>query len=73
MENKKVDLLSLAEKIGETVTQIITATTGIKKTFRGVITKTIEQGQFTKFETKDGRLVMINDKNVFSIEVFKED
>ena len=36
-------------------------------------TETIQQGQFTKFETTDGRLVMINDINVLSVEVFNED
>lgn len=59
-------------KLGKSVTQIITGTTGIKKTIRGVLTETIEQGQFTKFRTKDGRLVFVNDENVFCIEVFPE-
>jgi predicted ABC-class ATPase len=68
----KVDLKSSVEKQGKRVTQIVTALTGIKKTFRGVKTETIEQGQFTHFETEDGRLVLINDKNVAWVEVFKE-
>lgn len=67
-----MNLLSSAERKGNLVTQIITCTSGIKKTFRGIKTKTIEQGQFTKFETEDGRLIMVNDNNVFTIEVFKE-
>ncbi len=66
------NLKSSTEKKGKTVTQIITAITGVKKTVRGIKTETIEQGQFTKFETEDGRLVMVNDKNVFMIEVFSE-
>jgi len=57
---------------GSSVTQIITGISGIKKTFRGVISASIEQGQFTHFKTKDGRLVMVNDKNVMFVEVFKE-
>ncbi len=59
--------------MGKTVTQIITATTGVKKTVRGVITSTIEQGQFTKFKTLDGRMFYINDSNVFCIEIFPEE
>lgn len=72
-ELRKEDLKSSASKKGERVTQIITAVTGVKKTIRGIRTKTIEQGQFTKFETEDGRLVFINDSNVFCIEVFSEE
>ena len=68
----KPDLKSSVSKKGKTVTQIITGITGIKKTFRGVKTETIEQGQFTHFETEDGRLVMVNDKNVMFVESFKE-
>jgi hypothetical protein len=67
-----MNLKSSVIKKGKRVTQIITGITGIKKTFRGVKSETIEQGQFTHFETEDGRLVMVNDKNVIFIEVFKE-
>lgn len=67
-----IDLKSSAAKKGDVVTQIITSITGIKKTIRGIKTNTIEQGQFTKFETEDGRLIMVNDRNTFIIEVFKE-
>ena len=35
--------------------------------------ESVKQGQFTKLETKDGRYILINDKNVLCIEVFKED
>ena len=38
----------------------------------GVDTHSIKQGQFTKFETKDGRLVMVNDKNILCIEIISE-
>ena len=68
----QLSLLSSVEKKGKIVTQVITGITGIKKTFRGVKTETIEQGQFTHFETEDGRLVMVNDRNVMFVEVFKE-
>ena len=69
----KINLKSSVTKKGKTVTQIITGITGIKKTFRGVKSETIEQGQFTHFETEDGRLVLVNDNNVMFVEVFKED
>jgi hypothetical protein len=69
---KTVDLKSTVEEKGKTVTQIITFMGGTKKTIKGIITKTIVQGQFTKFETNDGRLVMINDANVLCVEVFTE-
>ena len=67
-----MDLKSSVEKQGETVTQIITFIGGSKKTIEGVITETITQGQFTKFMTKDGRYIMVNDSNVLCVEVFKD-
>ena len=72
VKKNATDLLSSAGRKGSTVTQIITCVTGIKKTFRGVLTKTIENGQFTKFETEDGRLILVNDQNVFCVEIFAE-
>lgn len=57
---------------GETVTQLITFKGGIKKTIRGVISKSIMQSDFTHFDTKDGRKVMVNNKNVLCIEIFSE-
>jgi hypothetical protein len=69
----EVDLRSSVQSKGELVTQIITFKDGVKKTFKGVKSKSIEQGQLTKFETEDGRLVMINDHNVLFIEIFSED
>lgn len=66
-----MDLKSSVAQKGKVVSQIITATSGVKKTIHGIKTDTIEQGQFTKFKTEDGRMILINDKNVFCIEVFK--
>jgi hypothetical protein len=68
-----IDLRSSVSGISDYVTQIIHFKDGVKRTFHGVITKTINQGQFTKFETKDGRFILINDKNVLCIEVFEEE
>ena len=58
---------------GKYVTQIIHFKGGYRKTIRGIDTDTIEQGQFTKFFTVDGRMVLINDPNVLMVEVFRED
>ncbi|MES2437325.1 MAG: hypothetical protein V4519_04945 [Patescibacteria group bacterium] len=70
---KEVDLKSSAGSQGKTTTQIVTFMGGTKKTIKGVISSTIMQGQFTKFNTTDGRLIMVNDPNVLCIEVFKEE
>jgi hypothetical protein len=68
-----IDLKSSVSTIGKTVTQIIHFKGGVKRTFHGVNTKTISQGQFTKFECDNGSFVMINDDNVLCIEIFSED
>lgn len=62
--------------MGKTVTQIIHFSNGNKRTFSGIITETIKQGEFTKMTPKDGRMLMINtanvDCNVDCIEIFNE-
>ena len=68
-----MDLQSTTKTQGEVVTQIIHFTNGEKRTFENILTNSIKQGQFTKLTTLDGRLIMINDKNVLCIEVFKQD
>ena len=68
-----MDLQSTTKVQGKTVTQIIHFINGEKRTFENILTNSIKQGQFTKLQTTDGRLVMINDKNVLCIEVFKQD
>jgi hypothetical protein len=72
MDKKFLNLNSTVNLQGETVTQIIHFKDGIKRTFTGIISESITQGQFTKFFKKDGSMVMINDDNVLCIEVFKE-
>jgi hypothetical protein len=67
-----IDLQSTTKKQGSLVTQIIHFKGGEKRTFESIKTSNIKQGQFTKLETEDGRLIMINDKNVLCIEVFKQ-
>jgi hypothetical protein len=67
------DLKSSLREMGNTVTQIIHFIDGEKRTFYGIKTDTIRQGQFTKLYQKDGTMIMVNDKNVLCIEIFKED
>ena len=70
---KSIDLQSSTKSIGKHVTQIIHFLNGTKLTFTGIDTHTIKQGQFTKMTTKDGRMIMVNDRNVLAIEVFAEE
>tara|TARA_Y100000593_G_scaffold89176_1_gene172789 strand:- start:3484 stop:3693 length:210 start_codon:yes stop_codon:yes gene_type:complete len=67
------DLQSSLKKKGKYVTQIIHFKDGVKRTFEGVSTNNIKQGQMTKLELKDGRYVLVNDNNVLCIEVFSEE
>lgn len=67
-----MDLQSTTKSQGEVVTQIIHFINGEKRTFENILTNSVKQGQFTKLTTLDGRLIMINDKNVLCVEVFKQ-
>lgn len=67
------DLKSTVSNKGKYVTQIIHGVHGTKLTFHGIDTISIKQGQMTKFNLKDGRMIMINDKNVLAVEIFPED
>ena len=69
----KKNLLSSVAHEGRYVTQIIHFKEGYRKTIHGVDTLSIEQGQFTKFKCKDGRMIMVNDDNVNMVETFRED
>jgi hypothetical protein len=74
MVDTKVNLKSsVTEVAGEITTQIIHFVGGEKRTFNDIESTTIRQGQFTKFRQKDGTWIMINDKNVLCIEVFKQE
>ena len=72
-EELKTNLLSSVNKEGDHVTQIIHFKDGTRKTIHGIITSSIETGKFTKFYSKDGRMIMVNDDNVNMIETFRED
>ena len=69
----KTNLLSSVTKEGKYVTQIIHFRDGTRKTIHGIDTVSIETGKFTKFNCKDGRMILVNDDNVNMIETFKEE
>ena len=72
MKNVAKHLMSPTTQQGRYVTQIIHFIHGYRKTIHDVDTWSIEQGQFTKFMLRDGRMMMINDLNVLLVEVFPE-
>jgi len=65
-----MNLKSSVNNTGKEVTQIIHFTGGNKRTFHGILSETIQDGTFTKMKLKDGRMLMVNSKNVDCIEVF---
>ena len=67
------NLKSTINDQGKTVTQIIHFKDGVKRTYHGIPSESVKQGQFTKMKCKDGTLLMVNDINVLCIEIFKED
>jgi len=67
-----VDLQSSVKSQGKYTTQIIHFIHGEKRTFENIESEYIKQGQFTKLMTKDGTMILINDKNVLCIEVFPQ-
>jgi hypothetical protein len=66
------NLKSTVNQQGKTVTQIIHFINGVKRTYHGILSESIKQGQFTKMSCKDGTMLMVNDQNVLCIEIFKE-
>lgn len=68
-----MDLKSTVSDRGRYVTQIIHFVGGTKLTFHELDTHSIKQGQMTKMNTKDGRMIMINDANVLAVEIFTEE
>jgi len=63
---------STIAELGQTVTQVITMIGGYKKTFRGVKTDSFLVGEYSHFETTDGRKVMIRTENILIVETTKE-
>lgn len=73
MNSDTPNLKSTVNTMGRYVTQIIHGVHGTKLTIHNVDTESIKQGQMTKFKTKDGRMILINDANVLMVEVFNEE
>ena len=69
---QQINLHSTVNDQGTYVTQIIHFVGGVKRTFHGIRTDSLKQGQFSKFECSDGTMIMVNDENVLCIEVFPE-
>jgi len=67
-----MDLKSTTERQGKYVSQVIHFVHGEKKTIFNIDSSSIIQGEFTKMWDKEGRLFMVNAKNVLMIEVFKQ-
>jgi len=67
-----VNLQSTVNSMGEIVTQIIHFSYGEKRTFKNIVSSTITQWEFTKMKTTDGRMILINTKNVILVEVFNQ-
>jgi hypothetical protein len=68
----KLDCQSSVKAQGKFVTQIIHFVGGEKRTFENIESDYIKQGQFTKLMTSDGRMILVNDKNLLCIEVFQQ-
>ena len=62
---------SVLEK-GKVVTEIIIFSGGNKKTFKGILTDSIHQSEFTRFDLVDGRRIYVNPRNVDCFEVFED-
>jgi predicted transcriptional regulator len=67
-----LNLKSTVSEEGKYVTQIIHFKDGSKRTFHGIDTESIKQGQFTKMRLKNGTLLLVHDENVNCIEVIPE-
>ena len=67
------DLKSTVSTMWKYVTQILHSVNGEKRTFEGIDTSSIKQWEFTKLKTKDWRMILVNTKNTWIVEVFKEE
>jgi len=67
-----MNLESSVNQKGDTVTQYIFFADGSEKTYSGIISESIQQSQFTRFDCVDGKRVYINTRRVNGFEVFPE-
>ena len=73
MKTPNINLQSSVNVQGKYVTQIIHFVGGVKRTYHGIDTESIKQGQYTKMKLKKGSMLVVNDVNVLAIEVFSEE
>lgn len=67
------NLLSTVNGMGKYVTQVFHFIGNEKLTYSGIMPETIKEGEFTKVMCKDGRMLLINRKNLLLVEVFAEE
>jgi hypothetical protein len=67
------NLQSSLNELGEIVTQIFHFTDGTKKTFDGLIIKSVKEGKFTKIKRINGSVLSVNPDNVNCFETFPEE
>lgn len=68
-----MNLLSTINKLGKKTTQIIHFKGGEIRTFSGILSEDIKDGRFLKLTLEDGRMLIINWRNILLTEVFSED
>ncbi len=68
-----MNLRSSVNTIAPKTTQIFHFSCGNKRTIKHILTETLLQGEFTKFMLEDGRMILVNPRNVDLIEVFGEE
>lgn len=68
-----MNLRSSVNEIGETTTQILHFIYDSKRTLPGVISSRIKEGEFVKLYLQDGRMILVNKKNILMVEVFNEE
>lgn len=70
---KKKGMHSTVAEKGRYVTQTFTMVDGYKKVIRGIDTSSFMVGEFTHFDTKDGRKVMVRTDKVLFIETTSDE
>ena len=67
-----INTKSTVNEVGKLTTQIIHFSHWNKRTFSNIISSSIKDWTFTKLKLTDGRMIMVNSKNVDLIEVFNQ-
>jgi hypothetical protein len=67
-----MNLKSSVNSVGKTTTQIFHFVGNVKRTFHGLQTDTMQDGELFKVTLADGRLLLVNKANLLMTEVFEE-